>query len=139
MNRALYGEHDAAATVAGALLPDVIDKSLVWVLRITRSTHHVGHTPLAALVCSVLAAPVFGRRRAAVFGTSYLVHLAGDELHHGRVPWLMPLSSGKRRRHEEHHSLWFVALEAPALLVLGAVYARSRTQAHISPSGAASR
>lgn len=128
VNRALYGEHDPAATLAGALLPDVIDKSMAWVLRITRSSHHAGHTPVAALAFSLLAAPIIGRRRAAAFGTSYLVHLAGDELHHGRVPWLMPLSNRKRRRHDESHRRWFVVLEAPALAVLCALYAGDRRQ-----------
>lgn len=123
VNRALFGEDDPAATIAGALLPDVIDKTMAWVLRITRSSHHAGHTPVAAFAFSLLAAPVFGRRRAAAFGAAYLVHLAGDELHHGRVPWLMPLSSHKRRRHDESHRRWFLAFEAPALLVLYAMYA----------------
>ncbi len=123
VNRALYGEHDPAATLAGALLPDVIDKSMAWVLRITRSSHHAGHTPVAALTFSLLAAPIFGWRRAAAFGTSYLMHLAGDELHHGRVPWLMQLSRRKRRRHDGSHRRWFVVFELPALAVLYALYA----------------
>jgi hypothetical protein len=124
INRALFRKDDPAATIVGSLLPDVIDKSMAWVLRVTKSSHHAGHTPLAAIAFTTIAATVVGRQRAAVFGMAYLAHLAGDELHHGRVPWLMPLSRRKRLRHGESQRRWLLVFEAPAVLVLYALYSR---------------
>jgi LexA-binding, inner membrane-associated putative hydrolase len=105
-------------TVIGALLPDAVDKSLAWVLKVTQSSHHMAHTPLAAAALSVLAAKCFGPRWATAFGTSYLVHLIGDEVHHGRVPWLLPLSNRRSRKSGQSHSAIFLALEVPSTALL---------------------
>ncbi len=114
INRLFRGDSRLGPAIAGALLPDAIDKPLALVL--LTPSHHVGHTPLAALALSVLVALAFGRERALSFGTAYIVHLLGDELHHGRVPWLMPLSDSKRRR--DPHNRFFLALELPAAALM---------------------
>ena len=118
VNRALLGEYLLVPTVIGALLPDAIDKSLAWVLKVTDSTHHIAHTPLAALGFTVLARLCLGDRWSKAFGTSYFAHLVGDEVHHGRVPWFMPLSSRTRRKRGEPHSRLFLALEVPSSMLL---------------------
>lgn len=82
---------DAPAAVAGSLLPDVIDKTLAWVLKVAPSGRHIAHTPLAAALLSLTAVVMFGRKRGASFGVAYGVHLVADLWHGGRVPWLMPL------------------------------------------------
>ncbi len=53
---------DGRTAVAGGLLPDLIDKTLAWVLRITPSGRHVGHTLLAAVLVSLGVAAIWGRR-----------------------------------------------------------------------------
>ncbi len=118
VNRALLGEHLLVPSVIGALLPDAIDKTLAWVLKVTDSTHHIAHTPLAALGFTILARQCLGDRWSKAFGTAYFAHLVGDEVHHGRVPWFMPLSSRTRRKRGEPHSRLFIALEVPSSMML---------------------
>lgn len=126
VNRALFGEHYLVPTVAGALLPDAIDKSLAWILKVTHSTHHIAHTPLAAAAFAMLASRCLGPRWATAFGTSYFVHLVGDEIHHGRVPWFLPLSNRRSRKSGESHSPLFLALELPSAAILLHIAARER-------------
>jgi LexA-binding, inner membrane-associated putative hydrolase len=101
LNRVVYTDTSAAPAIAASLLPDAADKTLSWVLRVTVSSHHIAHTPLAALWLSLSVAHVFGARAARAFGTAYLLHLITDDLHHGRVPWLMPFSNHRRLPHPE--------------------------------------
>ena len=82
---------DAPATVVGSLLPDAIDKTLAWVLRVAPSGRHIGHTPLAGALISLAASTIAGRQRGASVGVAYGVHLVADLWHGGRVPWLMPM------------------------------------------------
>jgi hypothetical protein len=133
VNRAVLGEHQLVPTVIGALLPDAIDKSLAWVFKVTDTTHHIAHTPLAVLGFSVIARQCFGARWARAFGMSYFVHLVGDEVHHGRVPWFMPLSSRTRRKRGEPHSRLFMALELPSSVMLLWLMVRERESRLVQP------
>ncbi len=101
VNRLVYDDDRIAPAVAGALLPDLVDKTLAWVLHVTSSSHHVAHTPLAAAGLSLIAGCLWGTSTARSFGFAYLTHLVGDEVHHGRVPWRMPFSSQRRRNRAE--------------------------------------
>lgn len=97
VNRLVYDEDRIAPAAVGALLPDLVDKTLAWVLHVTQSSHHIAHTPLAAVGLSLVAARFWGKGTARLFGSAYITHLVGDEVHHGRVPWRMPFSSQRRR------------------------------------------
>lgn len=110
---------DAAPAVLGALVPDLIDKTLSWVLGVVPASRHIGHTPLAVAVASIGVAAFVGRRRAAAFGLAYLVHLLGDLWEHGHVPWLMPF-----KRYDQAGERWQVQVSAgsAALEVLGFAY-----------------
>ena len=98
--------------IAGALLPDAIDKTLAWVLKVTPSGRHIGHTPLAAGVASLGASAMLGREAGRALGLSYLVHLAGDLWHGGHVPWLMPL-----KRYDLRSQPWRADLSLRTLLL----------------------
>jgi hypothetical protein len=98
--------------VLGSLVPDGIDKTLAWVLRLTPAARHIAHTPLAAILLSAGASTVLGRRWGTAFGAAYLVHLVGDLWHHGHVPWLMPF-----KRYDVRGEPWHVELSPPALML----------------------
>lgn len=77
----------AAAIVAGALLPDVIDKTLSWVLHVLPGGRTFGHSLLVAIptVVGVHAiARRYGRRASSgAFAVAYLSHLPLDVLSSG--------------------------------------------------------
>ena len=98
-NRLVFKDEEVAPAAVGSLLPDFVDKPLAWVLRVTPSSHYLAHTPLAGAALSLMVARLWGSRTARSFGSAYLLHLLADELHHGRVPWLMPFSAHKRLPH----------------------------------------
>jgi len=72
----------AVAVGIGAVLPDLIDKPLAWVLRITSSGYSIAHSLFVApavCVAAVALARRFGHRRVGVaFAVGYGSHLAGD-------------------------------------------------------------
>lgn len=119
-NRLALKDDSLIPAALGSLLPDAVDKPLAWVLRVTPSSHHIAHTPVAAVALSAVAARLFGARTALGFGSAYLAHLVCDDLFHGRVPWLLPFSSYRRRPPRKDRRLLMLGLllEVPALLLL---------------------
>ena len=125
-NRLAYDDDRIAPAVVGALLPDLVDKTLAWVLHVTESSHHIAHTPLAAAGLSLVAARFWGRSIARSFGSAYFIHLVGDEVHHGRVPWRMPFSSSRRKdsavgAEKMRLRVLGILLEVPASVLLFAL------------------
>jgi hypothetical protein len=123
VNRLGYKDERVAPAALGALVPDVVDTTLAWVLHVASTRHHSAHSPLAGSALTLLTMQVSGPRNARSFGTAYLVHLVTDDIHHGRVPWLMPFSGRKRRPHasgRKRLTPWAVGflLELPAIAVL---------------------
>ena len=111
---ARFGAGDSPA-IAGALVPDVIDKTLCWVLGVTPVARHIAHTPLAVGVLTLGASAVMGRRWARAFGLAYAVHLVGDLWHDGHIPWLLPF-----KRYDLSGQRWHVDF-TPDLIVLEAL------------------
>ena len=84
-----YLKTATAPTLWGAIFPDLLDKSLCQLLRLTPSGRFYGHT-LAMLGLTTLAVGgLKGRRAAWSWVAGYLGHLLGDS--EGLVPWLYPL------------------------------------------------
>ncbi|MEX0785719.1 MAG: metal-dependent hydrolase [Dehalococcoidia bacterium] len=104
-----------APAILGALVPDMIDKTLSWVLRITPTARHIAHTPLSVGVLSLGASKLMGARWGRAFATAYTVHLLGDLWHGGRIPWLLPF-----KRYDWRAKPWHVDF-SPDLLVLEAL------------------
>lgn len=127
-NRLLYKDKGVAAAALGSLIPDAVDKPLAWVLRVTPSSHYLAHTPLAAAGLSLIVARLCGRRAARAFASAYLLHLLTDDLHHGRVPWLLPFS--RNRRLPRRRSIWLFAIgllgEVPAFALAQFLLRRSK-------------
>jgi len=114
-NRLAYNDESVIPAAVGSLVPDAIDKPLAWVLRVTPSSHHFAHTPLAAGALALLTARLYGRAPARSVASAYLLHLVTDDLHHGRVPWLLPFSRYKRLPHRRDWRLLAVGLVLEAL------------------------
>jgi hypothetical protein len=89
---------DRATTVAGNLVPDVIDKTLSWVLKLTPSGRWLAHGLPFFSLASAFALVVVDRRRARGFALGYAGHLVCDLWGGGRVPWLAPFETPQRRR-----------------------------------------
>jgi len=83
------GRVDYRAVAFGALLPDLIDKPLVWfVLRdADLAAHHVGHSLLFSLVLLAVGVAVAARgdNRLLLIAFGALTHIFYDSLTH--VPW----------------------------------------------------
>lgn len=120
-----------APAVLGALLPDAIDKSLAWVLRIAPAARYIGHTPIAVATAGIAGTKLLGGRWGGAFAVAYSTHLVGDLWQHGHIPWLMPF-----KHYDEEGEPWSVRLDIAtvALEVIGAAiiaayardYARGR-------------
>ena len=101
-----------APAVAGALVPDAIDKTLAWVLGIVPTARHAGHTPLAVAVFGLAGAALIGKRWGAAFASAYATHLVCDLWKHGHVPWLMPF-----KRYHVRGERWSVGFNRSTLLL----------------------
>ena len=111
---ARFGVGDSPA-IAGALVPDAIDKTLSWVLGVTPVARHIGHTPLAVGALTLGASAIMGGRWARAFGVAYAVHLVGDLWHDGHIPWLLPF-----KRYDQRGQRWHVEF-TPDMLILEAL------------------
>ena len=101
-----------APAVAGALLPDAIDKTLAWVLGIVPVARHVGHTPVAVAAFGLAGSALIGKRWGAAFASAYATHLVCDLWQHGHVPWLMPF-----KRYHVRGERWSVGFDRSTLLL----------------------
>jgi hypothetical protein len=113
------GRRPSVATVAASQIPDLLDKPFAWVLRRSESSHLLAHSLVGWLLFKVLASALFSERRSAELSDAYLSHLLADELHHGRVPWLYPFSSAKRRAKDRSGQILRIGL---VLELIGATY-----------------
>jgi hypothetical protein len=82
-------DSDRAAAVAGNLVPDVTDKTLGWVLRLTPS-RWLAHSLIGYAAVNAVAFFVMDRRRWRGFALGYAGHLVCDLWAGGKVPWLAP-------------------------------------------------
>jgi membrane-bound metal-dependent hydrolase YbcI (DUF457 family) len=103
---------DRASAAAGAIVPDLIDKTLAWLLGVTPSGRHVAHSLAGAGVLTLATAWLAGPRRGASFGASYMCHLVGDLWEGGHVPWLTPF---KKYEHSERR--WDLGITWRAVLL----------------------
>ena len=124
LNEASGGDRVSAA--AGALAPDVIDKTLGWVLGVTPSGRFAAHSLMGAGALTLAVASVAGPQRGASFGASYLCHLVADLFGGGHVPWFMPF-----KRYQYSEPRWSLGLtrgtlglELAGLLVLARMATR---------------
>ena len=83
------GRIDYRAVAFGALLPDIVDKPLVWfVLRDSElGGHHVGHSLIFSLVVLVLGLAIAakGDNRLLLIAFGAITHITFDSVTH--VPW----------------------------------------------------
>lgn len=79
------GGLEAFAVVFASVLPDLIDKPLVWEFGVFDVDYAIGHSIFFAVALSIavgLVARSAGRQRSAVaFSVGYLAHLPGDVVH----------------------------------------------------------
>ncbi len=69
---------ELAPTLMGGLFPDVLDKTLCHVLRVTPSGRMWGHTALSLVVSTGLVRLLAGGRKARAWAAGYIGHLVAD-------------------------------------------------------------
>lgn len=83
-----YLDVDLKTVLAGGLFPDVVDKTLCQVLRVTPSGRMYAHTLLTAAASSALVSLLWGKKKARAWALGYLGHLTADG--GGWLPLLYP-------------------------------------------------
>lgn len=128
MNEAYGGDRVSAA--AGTILPDLIDKTLAWVLGATPSARHAAHSLAGASTLTLATMRFAGARKGLSLGVSYLCHLVCDLWEGGHVPWLMPFRAYRHsgRRWEFEITRGTALLELVGLLVLAGLMRRWRSE-----------
>jgi len=69
---------DMRGAIAAAMFPDLVDKPLRWVLRVTPNDRIPAHTLLGWGLTTAIVAGIFGRERAIGWAVGYGAHLLGD-------------------------------------------------------------
>jgi hypothetical protein len=91
-------DSDHAATIAGTMLPDLIDKTGSWVFHVFPKGRYLAHgLPFFAAV-SALVFATQERRKSRGFIMGYIGHLLCDLWGGGRVPWFAPFGHFERSR-----------------------------------------
>jgi hypothetical protein len=129
---------DTAAAIAGNLFPDVVDKSLGWVARLTPSRWVAHGLPCLVTTCALLK-PVLPERAWRGFALGYVSHLAGDLWNGGRLPLLAPFRGRRRSRRGAYGLAWLGANLGPEVAGLGFLWLRARRQATLRSMSRTSR
>ena len=83
-----YLDADLKSVVAGGLFPDVVDKTLCQILRLTPSGRMYAHTLLAVTLSTTAVSALCGKRAGQGWAMGYLGHLAADA--GGDLPLFFP-------------------------------------------------
>jgi hypothetical protein len=86
-----YLDVDFAPTMAGGLFPDVMDKALCHVLRLTPNGRMYAHTLLSVLISTGVVRLIAGKATARAWLLGYLGHFLADS--GGFIPLLYPFRS----------------------------------------------
>ena len=89
---------DRRAAIAGNLLPDVIDKTGGWVLRLMPSGRWLAHGLPFFGATILLARRFLDGPRWRGFALGYLGHLIGDLYGGASVPWLAPFAAPRKAK-----------------------------------------
>ena len=120
-------ESDRAAAVAGNLVPDVMDKTLGWVLKLTPSRWLFHGLPLFALIAAGSRLFLSGPRwRGFVLG--YAGHLVCDLWAGGRVPWMAPFGRKPVKRGGKKPVRFWAMYLLPEVVGVVVLWARVRRQ-----------
>ncbi|NJN94707.1 MAG: hypothetical protein HC875_11745 [Anaerolineales bacterium] len=72
-----------------SLFPDIVDKTIGYVLQAMPNGRHFAHNIFSLLGLSLLVTLIWGRRTGYAWFSGYLGHLLADSTR--RVPWFFPL------------------------------------------------
>lgn len=82
--------------LAASIFPDVVDKTIGYVLGAMPGGRHIAHNIFSLLGVSLLVGLIWGRLAGFAFGFGYLGHLAADDL--TRIPLFFPVRKYKFRQ-----------------------------------------
>lgn len=112
-------DSDRKAAIAGNLVPDVTDKTLAWVLKLTPS-RWLAHGLPGFFLVSALSYFFLDRRRWRGFVLGYAGHLICDLWAGAKVPWRAPFQPKPRpgRFRSRAHRALFLLPEVIGLPVI---------------------
>ena len=93
-------DSDHAATVAGTMLPDIVDKTGSWVFHVFPKGRWLAHGLPCFAAVSALVFATQERRRARGFILGYMGHMLCDLWGGGKVPWFAPFERPRRTRRK---------------------------------------
>jgi hypothetical protein len=89
---------DLATIVVASVMPDIVDKGLAQVLRVTPSGRYIMHSLPGCLVAALLVGLILGKERGYAWALGHLAHLVGDP---GFLPWWFPFKQYEFSRLKE--------------------------------------
>jgi hypothetical protein len=107
-------DSDRATAVAGNLLPDITDKTLGYVLKLTPS-RWLAHGLPGYLLVNLAAYVLLDRRRWRGFALGYAGHLVCDLWAGSEVPWKAPFQKHPERKERAGKLGWLVYMLPEAI------------------------
>jgi hypothetical protein len=83
-----YLKADLVPVVIAGIFPDVVDKSMCYVLHVVPSGRTWGHTLLSMGLSTITVSLIWGRRFGYSWALGYIGHLLGD--FGSALPWFYP-------------------------------------------------
>jgi hypothetical protein len=124
-------ESDPMAAVAGNLLPDVVDKTGGWVLKVMPGGRWLAHGLPFFLAANLLAKKALSERAWRGFALGYASHMVADLYAGGRLPLLAPF--GRPAAEESDHGLRWLLVnlvpEVPGVIYLLGRYNKKKAEA----------
>ena len=89
---------DLVTVVAASVVPDIVDKGLAQVLRITPSGRYIMHSIPGCVLAALLVGLIGGKERGYAWALGHFAHLLGDP---GFIPWWFPFKQYEFSRLKE--------------------------------------
>lgn len=123
---------ERTAAVAGGLIPDVTDKTLAWVLKLTPGRWFFHGLPVFFVV-AMLSRMILPEARWRAFVSGYAAHLVCDLWAGGRVPWLAPWGPKPVKRLGKKPIWFWMVYLLPEAVGAAVLWQKSHTPAGRGP------
>ncbi len=97
-----------------SLFPDLVDKTVGYILRLMPNGRHYSHNLLSLILISLIVTLIWGKTVGYAWFLGHLGHLLAD---HGWVPWFFPLKKYQFRPGKLTFK-WSQLVEETILLIL---------------------
>jgi len=109
-----------APLLLSSIFPDLVDKTLGYVLHVMPNGRHYAHNIFSLVGISLLVSLIWGKATGLAWFLGYLGHLLADQ--HSAVPWLFPARKYHFSHSKFHFSMGLFLKEAVFLLLALIIY-----------------